>query len=161
MVTSTFLYDIKNEIKENIGVNNIITSIILGTNNQVLSWYDENKIYNRGDIIPFIKEDGTLVMLVCKKDGTTGEFSVKDWEEYNLINELKLFHEHYIELSALYPLNRRVNKVWLQVKSESIGVDIDEQHPGIIIYNNFIISETEPAHLIEDMIWGKVTEIIL
>lgn len=160
MVTSTFLYDIKNEIKGNISVDNIVTTIIVGGNDSsILSWYDSTMGYKRGDVIPYITEDGKLIMLVCKEDGVTGEFDINKWEEYNLVNELKLMNDEYIELSPIYPTNTRVNKVWLQVKSESVG-DIEGIGTGILIYNNFIVSERKPNNLIEGVIWGKVTETI-
>lgn len=156
---STFLYDLKDEIKDNINIDNIISSVVVGEADNILGWYDPDKIYNIGDIIPHITEDGKLVMLICKENGVTGEFDISKWDRYDLISEMKKMYDYYIIQAPVRPKEHRLNKVWLQVKSESLA-DIDwNEDLAIVIYNNFIVSETEPEPLLPGTIWGHITEI--
>lgn len=66
---------VNNEV---INVFNLLLQTIFG--GKIPGFYDENKIYNKGDII--IKQDGdNIEILVCTKDNVSGSFNEDDFKK--------------------------------------------------------------------------------
>jgi hypothetical protein len=140
--------------------NELCAVALFGANKSYFNMYNPDKQYKRGDKIPYITENGELIMIVALDD-TTGAFDPMVWEEWSVMSELEGILYDHIVLSWDQPSLRR-NKVWLQIKDESIkdmpaAEELQETNTGVIIYRNFVIAERQPT-MSRSTIWGEVTE---
>lgn len=79
---------IKKIVHEDIvNVNQLIINTLFG--DFIPEPYDPNKIYNKGDIITEINENGSYRLLVANKDEITGPFNIDEWSEISFSNLLK------------------------------------------------------------------------
>ena len=165
MVKSTFILDAKQYVNSSnrVSLSSIINTSIMGAENGVLDFYSPSNTYNRGDKIPYISDDGELLILVAVNNGITGTFNPLDWEEWSVMDELKGLYDDYIVASFNRPSLRR-NKVWLAIKEESLA-DLRDlnfelgNEMGLLIYNNLVFSERRPI-MTSDLVWGNITEKI-
>ena len=161
MVKSTYLLDLRDMVRETeeLTPTEMISAAVFGYIKEVLQPYREEKQYKRGDRIPYITDQGELIVIICIVD-TTGPFNALHWEEYSIFDELEGLYRDYAVLSWDMPSLRR-NKMWFEIKEESlktaeeIGLD---KGPGIIIYENFVIADRMPT-LNASTLWGNVTDI--
>ena len=79
-------------------VKNLLRNDVLNTNQLILNslfggilpdFYDENKVYNKGDIVIRINGNGEYEILVCLKDGTTGKFDESLWKPISFADLFK------------------------------------------------------------------------
>ncbi len=73
--------------RDMISQEQLVTSTIFGT--IFPDFYDETKIYNKGDLILSIDENGNYVILVCLKDNVTGPFDPKYWAKVSFADLFK------------------------------------------------------------------------
>jgi hypothetical protein len=159
--TSTFLTDLAVRYKEqpNIRPSDFCAVALFGANKKYFQMYDPSKKYKRGDKIPYITENGELIMIVALED-VTGPFNPMLWEEWSVMSELEGILYDHIVLSWDQPSLRR-NKVWIQIKDEEIN-DIPSRalgtSTGVLVYRNFVIGERRPT-MTAGTIWGQVTDV--
>lgn len=87
--------------------------------------YDENKIYNTGDIILKKNEYDVYDIYVCKEDNVTGPFNIDLWQKVSLTEIIKNGDiingggggRDLILVQDTQPDNKH-NKIWLQPKHE-------------------------------------------
>jgi hypothetical protein len=162
MITAQLLVDLSEEIKNEkvFNAKQIISAAVLGSTIGRIKCYNPSMVYMKNDKVPVLTDDGELIIAVCNTDYTSGAFNPLYWEEWDIFTETKGLYEDYIILSWNRPSLRR-NKVWIQVKSESLG-DISSvigKDMGVIVYNNLIISERQPV-MTSEIVWGMITEIM-
>ena len=161
MIKADLILDLPEVINNQKSFNpkQIISAAVLGSTVGQIKQYNPITIYMKGDKVPVLTEDGELIIAVCNTDNTSGSFNPLYWEEWDIFTETQGLYDDYIILSWNRPSLRR-NKVWIQVKSESLG-DISEvigQDMGVIVYNNLIISERQPV-MNSEIVWGMITEV--
>jgi len=158
-VTTKLLLDLKTSLKnkKEFGYELLASAAIMGTVSGILNAYDENRVYQIGDKIPFVTNSGELIIIICLDPDVTGEFNPIHWEQWNMMDELQGLYDDYIIASWNMPSLRR-NKVWLAIKNESIQAakEVFGDKDGIIVYNNFIIQASQPTMNLST-IWGKIT----
>ena len=163
MITTIKIANLKDVIanRKSFTIDQLITNILLGTDNsKTLVSYDETKTYDTGDKIPYITDTGELLVIVAIRDNISGPFNPKDWEEFDILTELQGIIDDSVILSWEKP-NLRRNKVWLEIKNESVdtardlGVGLEDGK--VIVYNNLVISARKPT-LYQGVIWGAITE---
>lgn len=158
--TSTFLIDLAARYAEepSIDPNELAVVTLFGADKKYFQLYDPDKQYHRGDKIPYITPSGELIIIIALDD-VTGPFNPMLWEEWSIMNEIDGILYDHIVLSWEQPSLRR-NKVWLQIKDESID-DIPNRavhtSTGVVIYRNFVIGERRPT-MYSGTIWGQVTD---
>lgn len=162
MITSSFILDLATELKNSNGYTSqqVISAAVLGSLVGQITPYNNSKVYNKGDKIPLVTDDGELLIAICIGENVTGEFNPNYWEEWNIINEVQGLYNDYIILSWNKP-NLRRNKVWLEIMDESLedasavfGDDL-----GLLVYNNLIISERQPT-MTNSTVWGRIDEVL-
>lgn len=161
MLTFTFLVDLNAELRksDSIDVNKIIAPILIGSNHNLLKYFDENTKYKKGDKCTYIMENGELTVIVATQD-TVGPFDARVWEEWNVLSELENLYSDYSVLSWNEP-RLRLNKTWLKIKNESLQMAKDLNFgntTGVLIYRNLIIDDKRPT-MSPDIIWGQVTGV--
>lgn len=160
MVQSTFLLDLKADlrVKKQLSFDHIASTALMGSVSGLLNAFDETKTYNRGDKVPYVTNNGELVILVCVMNDVTGPINPLYWEEWNIMDELEGLYHDYVVASWNKPSLRR-NKVWLAIKTESIQVakDVLGEYAGLLIYDSLIISNRKPI-MTKNVIWGQITE---
>ena len=161
-VTTSLLVDLKTDLanRKEFGYDLLASTAIMGNVSGILNTYDKTKVYNTGDKLPFVTNDGELIIIICLHDNVTGEFEAVHWERWNIMDELQGLYDDYIIASWNMPSLRR-NKVWLAIKEESIQVAKEAfgEHDGIIIYNNFIVQLNQPTMNLST-IWGQITAVL-
>lgn len=157
MSSITYLYDLRQEISTTLTVDQITSNIILG-DTKLKGVYDPEVVYSKGDIVPYIDENGVVKIYQCTIDGATGDpINLDYWKEFSIIGKLNDIEESLIVLSAIRPVDTQVNRVWIRAKSDGSGsVDLGD-NIGIIVLNNFILSSVEPNPFTSDLVWGKIT----
>ena len=160
MTKSVFLLDLKESLraKDHFSADEIVSTALIGSVSGLMDFYNEEKTYNVGDKVPIVTDSGELIILACTGTDVTGEFDATKWEEWNIMDELQGLYDDYFLVSFSPPHLRR-NKVWFKINEESLTVAEDIFGPslGVIIYENFIISERQPI-MNKDIVWGKITE---
>lgn len=157
----TYLYDLREEASMNVTVDQITSIIIFGSMG-IAGLYDPDHVYNKGDIVPFIDEDGVIHIYECINTGATGSpINLEDWQEYSIIGKLKELRKELIFMDYEEPIDTNSNKIWLKIKGTNPNPSEDRDGWKLIIKNNFIISTTEPDPFTTDLVWGKVTQEIL
>lgn len=153
-----FLYDLRSEINDVLTVDQIISTIIFGSNG-IDGVYNPEVVYVEGDIVEYIDDDGVIHIYECVKSGATGDpINLDDWIEYSIISALDAIRQNLIILSSTRPADEYHNKVWIIAKSSEDGsIDPGGDSQGLIVTNNFIISATEPTPFTTDLVWGHVT----
>lgn len=73
--------------EEVVNTNQLIINSIFGS--VLPEIYDENKVYNKGDVVIKVKEDGTYELIVVGKDGVTGPFNDEDWSSISFTDIFK------------------------------------------------------------------------
>ena len=154
----TYLYDLAQEAASNLTVDQITSSIILGSGVTIKGVYDPTQTYEKGDLVAYIGDDGVVHVYECKNTGATGyPIDMNDWKEYSLVDKIESLYNSLIVLSATRPADTENNKVWIRAKSDNNGtIDLGD-NIGIVILNNFILSPYEPNPFPSDLVWGKVT----
>lgn len=153
----TYLYNLKDEVAMNLTVDQITSTVIYGTM-AINGLYDPTRVYKRGDIVPYIDDEGVIHIYECLVDGATGDpIDMTQWAEFSVIGKLYEIRNNLIVLSATQPANLNTNKVWLHVKmTDTSSLDMGD-NLGLIVVNNFILSTTEPSPFTTDLVWGKIT----
>ena len=85
MAKLTFVKKVVNE--EVINSYNLILNVLFG--GKIPEIYDENKVYNKGDVIIRINEEGMYELLVCTKDNITGPFNEDYWSPISFTDMFK------------------------------------------------------------------------
>lgn len=145
---------------ESFKTEQLVNSAIFGSSSGLMATFSENKVYKRGDKVPFLTGNGEILILVCNKDTVFGQFKAADWDEWNIVDEIESICSDLAILSWNEPSNRR-NKIWIEIKNESLENARDlnlGNNTGILIYRNLIVSGDKPATMNEDVIWGKIIE---
>lgn len=79
-------------------VKNLVRSDVINTSQLILNslfggilpdFYDENKVYNKGDVVIRINEKGEYELLVCLKDNVTGKFDESCWRPISFADLFK------------------------------------------------------------------------
>ena len=161
MVTSTKLLDLANVIKNSpsLSTDQVASSALFGSSSGVMETYSESSSYERGTKVPYLTDTGEVLILVAIKDVEPGQFNPRDWEEWNILDEVQGLYDDLIALSWNEPSLRR-NKVWLEIKNESLQEARDlnlGNNSGLLIYKNFIVSKRKPT-MTKDVIWGMITQ---
>ena len=79
---------VKKLVREDvINTNQLILNSLFG--NILPDQYDENKVYNKGDVIIRINEEGMYELLVCTKDNITGPFNEDYWSPISFTDMFK------------------------------------------------------------------------
>ena len=154
----TYLYDLAQEAASDLTVDQITSSIILGTGVTIKGVYDHTQTYEKGDLVAYIDDEGVVHVYECTQSGATGyPIDMNYWKEYSLVNKIESLYNGLIVLSATKPADVENNRVWIRAKSNGSGtIDLGD-NIGIIVLNNFVMSPYEPNPFPSDMIWGKVT----
>ena len=153
----TYLYNLKDEVALNLTVDQITSTVIYGTA-AIEGLYDPSRTYKRGDIVPYIDDEGVIHVYECVVDGATGDpINMTHWKEYSVIGKLNELRNELIVLSATQPANVNTNKAWLHVKmTDTSSLDMGD-NLGLIVVNNFVLSTNEPTPFTTDLVWGKIT----
>lgn len=163
MTSVTKLVDLKQEFKSanRYSYSQIAATALMSTYNGLIEKYDPNKVYNTGDKVGYLTDAGEFLVIVCLEDNTTGTFNNTKWDEWNVMDELQGLYNDYVIASWNKPILRR-NKVWIEVKEESIEVlqGALGNNQALLIYNNFIISETMPSQMNTSIVWGRITSVL-
>lgn len=61
----------------------MLSSLVLGSND--IGIYDPDNVYNTGDRIVIVDEEGKIIILESSKNGITGPFDRDDWIEVDSI----------------------------------------------------------------------------
>lgn len=162
MVTLTKIINQINDIglSESFNTDQLVNSAIFGSSSGLMATFNENRIYNKGNKVPFLTGNGEVLILVCNKDNVTGPFNARDWDEWNIVDEVEGVYNDLVIVSWNEPVNRR-NKIWIEIKNESLEDARDlnlGNNTGLMIYRNLIVSRTKPTTMSEDIIWGKILE---
>lgn len=162
MIKVELIMNLSEDLKKNNGFNSnqLISAAILGSSVGNFRPYEPNHVYMKGDKVPYITEEGELLIIVAIEDNISGSFNPNFWEEWNVISECDGLYNDYVVLSWNKPHLRR-NKIWLEIKNESLhdARDVLGDDIGVLVYNNLVISERKPT-MTADTIWGMVTEIL-
>ena len=138
----------------------LVNSAIFGSYSGLMATFDSSKTYNRGDKVPFLTDNGEVLILVCNKNDVTGAFKATDWDEWNIVDELNGVYNELFIMSWNEPTVRR-NKIWIEVKNESLeavrGLNMGNE-TGLLIYRNLTVSTERPSTFTEDIIWGQIRE---
>jgi hypothetical protein len=159
--TATLLIDLEARFHEQPSISpaELCAVALFGANKEYFQLYNPDKQYKRGDKIPYITENGELIMIIALED-VTGPFNPMLWEEWSVMSELEGILYDHIVLSWEQPSLRR-NKVWIQIKDEEIN-DIPSRavatSTGVLLYRNFVIGERRPT-MTSGTIWGQVTDV--
>ncbi len=160
MVKSTLLLDLYDKYKEKTFTPSELTVAALFGDTRLFQTYDPEKQYKKGDRLPYISDDGELLIIIALKD-TTGRFNPLMWEIYDVLSELQGLYQDQVVLSWDVPSLRR-NKVWLKIKDESLVEakknNIDDSL-NVMVYKNFVISDRTPTLFNDSTMWGKVEEL--
>lgn len=79
---------VKKLVREDvINTNQLIINSLFGS--MMPDQYDENKVYNKGDVIIRINEEGVYELLVTTKDGVTGPFNEEYWSSISFTDMFK------------------------------------------------------------------------
>ena len=145
--------------KSSFTYSDIASTALLGTAFGKLKRYDSDKVYNRGDKCVYFSSEGEMLIIACIEDEVTGEFNPDKWEEFNVLDEMDYLYQDMILMSWSKPHLRR-NKVWIQVKNDSIQKVKDEvgDIDGLLIFNNLIISARQPK-MNPSIVWGQITSV--
>lgn len=73
--------------EEVVNTNQLIINSLFG--NMLPDPYDENKVYNKGDVIVRLKDDGNYELLVCDKNNVTGPFNEDNWSPISFTDLFK------------------------------------------------------------------------
>lgn len=60
-------------VEDTVNINQLILSTLFG--NVLPELYDENKVYNKGDMVIIVDENGKYQLVTIVKDGTTGPYN--------------------------------------------------------------------------------------
>ena len=74
-------------VEEVVNTNQLIINSLFG--NMLPDPYDENKVYNKGDVIVRLKDDGNYELLVCDKNNVTGPFNEDNWSPISFTDLFK------------------------------------------------------------------------
>ena len=162
MTTVTQLVDLKAQFKQakRFSYSQIAATALMSSYNGLIESYDPSKVYNTGDKVGYTTDAGEFLVIVCLSDGVTGNFDNTKWDEWNVMDELQGLYNDYVIASWNEPILRR-NKVWIQVKEESIEAlrGVLGNNQALLIYNNFIISENMPS-MNSNIVWGRITSVL-
>ena len=160
MNEAIMLVDLKEKVDncEYFNYDKVASAALLSASAGMLQKYDTEKTYNKGDKIVYITDDGELLILVCMQYNVTGRFTPAFWEIWNIMDELEGLYDDYVVSSWERPYLRR-NKVWLEIKDESIedAEAVGWENELMVAHNNLVISERQPL-LNRQTIWGMITE---
>ena len=95
--------------KDVVNSSNLIMNVLFG--GKVPEIYDENKVYNKGDVV-LIEKDGVYQVVTITKDGVTGPFSPEFAEEV-------VFTDLFKDSSVLTQNNTEI-----QTKQEALSDDL-------------------------------------
>lgn len=161
MVISTKVVDLIEEIgnSDSFSTEQIVNACIFGSYSGLMQAFTRDKVYQKDDKVAFLTDNGEIIILVANQDNVSGDFNAVQWDEWNIVDEISGMYRDYVLMSWNQPTLRR-NKVWLQIKNESLqdareaGIDdID----GLLIYKNLTISSRRPATMTNDIVWGQIT----
>lgn len=74
-------------VEDTININQLILSTLFG--NVLPELYDENKVYNKGDIVIVVDENGKYKLVTILKDGTTGPYNPDNWSNISFTDIFK------------------------------------------------------------------------
>lgn len=114
---------------DTINIQQLYFNFIFG--DKIPDMYDENKIYNTGDIILRLNENNVYEIFSCTTDNTTGPFNPIYWQKVSLTEIIKNGDiinggggKDLIILSDNTPTEKN-NKIWLKPLGErTIKIDL-------------------------------------
>ena len=74
-------------VEDTVNINQLILSTLFG--NVLPELYDENKVYNKGDIVIVVDENGKYKLVTILKDGTTGPYNPDNWSNISFTDIFK------------------------------------------------------------------------
>ena len=104
-----------------LNIQQLLFSYIFG--DDIPALYDENKIYNTGDVILHLNENDVYEILGAKEDEITGPFNEEYWQKISLTDIIKDADilngggRNVIIISDVQP-DIKSNKIWLKPISE-------------------------------------------
>lgn len=147
-------------LSDSFNTEQLVNTALFGSYSGLMATFDKTKKYHRGDKVPFLTENGEVLILVCNKNDVTGSFKATDWDEWNIVDELNGIYNDLFVMSWNEPVIRR-NKVWIQVKDESLaavsGLNMGNER-GLLIYRNLTVSTERPSTFTEDIVWGQIMD---
>ena len=96
--------------KNSYNADEILHAALINYIKSNINTYTSEIVYNKNDKIIKITDDGTIVILNCLYNNTTGTFDITKWEEWNIMEYLT-----NLEISKTEPTSQR-NKLWFKVK---------------------------------------------
>ena len=73
--------------EDSININQLILSTLFG--NTMPEIYNETKIYNKGDTVLVLQEDGTYKLVTITKDNITGPYDPEEWTDVSFTDIFK------------------------------------------------------------------------
>ena len=73
--------------EDSIKINQLILSTLFG--NTMPEIYNETKIYNKGDTVLVLQEDGTYKLVTITKDNITGPYDPEEWSDVSFTDIFK------------------------------------------------------------------------
>ena len=73
--------------EDSVNVNQLIISTLFG--NILPELYDENKVYNKGDVVIVTDENGKYKLVTIMKDNVTGPYNPEEWFEVSFTDIFK------------------------------------------------------------------------
>ena len=73
--------------EDSVNINQLIISTLFG--NILPELYDENKVYNKGDVVIVTDENGKYKLVTIMKDGVTGPYNPDDWFDVSFTDIFK------------------------------------------------------------------------